>query len=107
MRYHLGLGIGHLYGHSFYATHPPGSTASGIAITTTNASASAPSIRDVDMEADREANSNTDSDSDSDFDSDLDLDAGSEQDSNEDDLRNGNISDIEETELAAEEMYTQ
>ncbi|KAF7985614.1 hypothetical protein HWV62_3931 [Athelia sp. TMB] len=107
MRYHLGLGIGHLYGHSFYADYPPGNTASGITTTAITSSASAPSIREVDMEADREANSNTDSDIDSNFDSDLDLDDGSELDSDDDDFGNGNISDIEESELAAEEMYAQ
>ncbi|KAF7975060.1 hypothetical protein HWV62_10563 [Athelia sp. TMB] len=115
MRYHLGHGIGHLYGHSFYTDlSRRATTADIINMPTAPSVVSSASLRDVDMGTRPDCNSDndgggggdgdgdSDGDSNSNSNSSLDLDDGDEQDPAEDDL---NISDIEESELYAEDMY--
>ncbi|KAF7964872.1 hypothetical protein HWV62_1965 [Athelia sp. TMB] len=101
MRYHLGLGIGHVYGHSSYVSHSlHTATTDSTSIPTASRNPTTLSIRDINMEA------SGGNDSDSDSGGSLDLDNDDWQAPDNDDLLDTNISDIEENELFVEDMYS-
>lgn len=96
MRYHLGLGIGHKYGHSSYAArHHYGSSPS---VPPVPASSQGPD-QPLDHNSDEDEPSSSDDTNPSSLGRDGEI-------SDEDDLPQENLSDIDEGELYVADMYT-
>lgn len=97
MRYHLGLGVGHVYGHSSYTDR----RCDIAPRTTTAASASSREPEQSSHGNDFEKNNESDSDDESSINLDSDGDSSREEDGLEDD----NFSDVDQGELYVETMY--